>query len=50
MADRRLLADFDEDGRCWQIAPGSFEVAVGASAADLKLHGAADVAAARIAP
>lgn len=43
-ADPRLLADFDAAGHQWKIAGGAYHVAVGASSADFKLDGAADVA------
>jgi beta-glucosidase len=49
-ADPRLLADFDAAAHGWRIDAGRYRVALGASASDLRLRGAADVAAARLKP
>lgn len=49
-ADPRLLADWDESQHDWRIAGGNFTLAVGASAADLKLYGSAKLAARRLPP
>ena len=49
-ADPRLLASFDERAHGWKLAAGTYRVAVGASAEDLKLDGSARLAAARIKP
>ena len=35
--DPRLLATFDEAGESWRIAPGTYEVSLGESAADVRL-------------
>jgi beta-glucosidase len=48
--DPRLLADFDEAQHGWHVAPGRYQVAIGASAADLKLKGTADLKEERIKP
>ena len=42
-ADPRLLADFDTKSNRWKIAAGRYEAAVGRSAGDLVLKGAAQV-------
>jgi beta-glucosidase len=49
-ADPRLLADFDQVAHGWRIDGGRYQVALGASATDIKLRGSADVAAARLKP
>jgi len=49
-ADPRLLAEFDEKAHGWKLAAGTYKVAVGASAQDLKLDGSARLAALRIKP
>ncbi len=49
-ADPRLLADYDVAAHGWRIDAGRYQVALGASASDLKLRGGADVAAAKIKP
>jgi beta-glucosidase len=36
VVDPRLLATFDEAGHAWRIAPGSYSLMLGASAADLR--------------
>jgi len=42
-ADRRLLARFDGDAGQWRITAGSYSVAVGASATDLRLSADAEL-------
>jgi beta-glucosidase len=42
-ADRRVLARFDGDAGQWRITGGSYSVAVGASATDLRLSGDAEL-------
>lgn len=37
--DPRLLADWDEAGKCWRIRGGTYRLAVGRSAGDLVLNG-----------
>ena len=49
-ADPRLLAAFDETAHGWKLTAGTYRVAVGASAENLKLEGAAKLAAQRIKP
>lgn len=49
-ADRRLLADFDVKARKWRIDAGSYDVAVGASAANLDAKAAVKVKAASLKP
>jgi beta-glucosidase len=49
-ADPRLLADFDEAAHGWHVAAGKYQVAVGASAADLRLRGGATLNEERIKP
>ncbi|KQV57337.1 MULTISPECIES: beta-glucosidase [unclassified Caulobacter] len=49
-ADRRLLADFDVKARGWRIDAGTYEVAVGASAAALDAKAAVKVKAAKLKP
>jgi beta-glucosidase len=49
-ADPRLIADFDEKAHCWRIDAGRYQVALGESATDLKLRGAAQIAAAMLKP
>lgn len=46
-ADRRLLADYDQDTREWVIPGGTFTAAVGHSATELAPHHAVAVAADR---
>jgi beta-glucosidase len=49
-ADPRLLADFDEAAHDWRIDAGRYQVALGASAEDLKLRGAAELKSAKVKP
>ncbi|MFV3126614.1 beta-glucosidase [Niveispirillum sp. KHB5.9] len=42
-ADPRLLANFDEAGRQWRVAGGTYQVTVGASAESVTLSGQAKV-------
>lgn len=49
-ADPRLLADFDVAANTWSIPGGTVEIAVAASAEDLRLRAAVAVAARRLAP
>jgi len=49
-ADPRLLAHFDEKTHDWRLEGGTYRVAVGASAMDLKLDGSAKLAAKWIEP
>jgi len=49
-ADPRLLADFDEAAHDWRIDAGRYQVALGTSAEDLKLRGAAELKAAKVKP
>ncbi|MGR4865634.1 beta-glucosidase [Caulobacter sp. LARHSG274] len=49
-ADPRLLAAFDAAGRRWSVAGGDYQVAVGASSADLSLKGSARLKARSIKP
>jgi beta-glucosidase len=49
-ADPRLLADFDVAAPGWRVAAGRYAVALGASAGELKLQGAADVGARLLKP
>lgn len=49
-ADPRLLADFDTEAHGWRVAPGRYEVAVGACATDVALAGGAEMEAALLAP
>jgi beta-glucosidase len=49
-ADPRLLADFDEAAHDWRIDAGRYQVALGASAEDLKLRGAAELKPAKVKP
>jgi beta-glucosidase len=48
--DPRLLADFDEASHGWIITAGRYQIALGASATDLKQHGAAELSAVRLKP
>jgi beta-glucosidase len=45
--DPRLLSDWDERTRCWRMAPGSYRLTVGNSAADLPVSATLTVRAAR---
>ena len=49
-ADPRLLADFDEAAHGWRIDAGRYQVALGTSAQDLKLRGAAELKQAKVKP
>ena len=49
-ADLRLLASFDAKANRWNLTGGDYQVAVGASAADLALKGAAKVKARTLKP
>lgn len=49
-ADPRLLGGFDVAGKRWSVKAGDYQVAVGASSADLKLKGAARLKAQAIRP
>jgi len=49
-ADPRLLADYDVASHGWRIRPGVYRAAVGASSADLRLSGEADVVAQHLKP
>ena len=49
-ADPRLLAFFDEDQRYWKIAAGSYALALGASATDLRLKAHASVVSQTLPP
>jgi beta-glucosidase len=49
-ADPRLLADFDEAEHEWRIDAGRYQVALGTSATDLKLRGAAELKPAKVKP
>jgi beta-glucosidase len=49
-ADPRLLADYDEAAHGWRIDGGRYQVALGMSAQDLKLRGAADLKPAKVKP
>jgi beta-glucosidase len=49
-ADPRLLADFDEAAHDWRIDAGRYQVALGTSATDLKLHAAAELKSAKVKP
>jgi len=49
-ADPRLLADFDEAAHDWRIDAGRYQVALGTSAMDLKLRGAAELRPAKVKP
>jgi beta-glucosidase len=49
-ADPRLLADFDEAAHDWRIDAGRYQVALGTSAQDLKLHGTAELKPAKVKP
>ncbi len=49
-ADPRLLADFDEAAHDWRIDGGRYQVALGTSAMDLKLRGAAELKPAKVKP
>jgi beta-glucosidase len=49
-ADPRLLAGFDVAGHHWSLKAGDYQVAVGASSADLALKGVAKVKARTIKP
>lgn len=49
-ADPRLIGDFDETAHDWRVDAGRYQVALGESATDLKLRGAAQVTAARVKP
>jgi beta-glucosidase len=48
--DPRLLADFDEAAHGWRIDGGRYQVALGTSATDLKLRGAAELKPAKVKP
>jgi beta-glucosidase len=48
--DARLVADFDETAHNWHVAPGRYQVALGASATDLRLRAAAELNEGRIKP
>ena len=49
-ADPRLLAEFDEAGHNWRVAPGRYCIAVGTDANDMVLRGEATLSAASIKP
>jgi beta-glucosidase len=49
-ADPRLLAEFDEAGHNWRVAPGRYGIAVGTDANDMVLRGEATLSAASIKP
>ncbi len=49
-ADPRLLADFDEAAHGWHVLPGKYQIALGASAADLRMRGSAQLNEERIKP
>jgi beta-glucosidase len=49
-ADPRLLGGFDVAGKRWSLKAGEYQVAVGASSADLTLNGAAKIKARSIKP
>jgi beta-glucosidase len=49
-ADPRLIADFDEAAHDWRIDAGRYQVALGTSAEDLKLRGAAELKSAKVKP
>ena len=49
-ADPRLLATYDEAAHGWHVAGGAYAVSVGASAADLSLHGTVGLLDARLKP
>ncbi len=49
-ADPRLLSGFDAAGKRWSLKAGDYQVAVGASSADLALKGGAKLAAKTIKP
>jgi beta-glucosidase len=49
-ADPRLLGGFDVVGKRWSLKAGDYQVAVGASSADLALKGAAKIKARSIKP
>jgi beta-glucosidase len=49
-ADLRLLADFDATAHDWRIDAGRYQVALGTSAQDLKLRGAAELKPAKVKP
>jgi len=49
-ADPRLLSGFDVAGKRWSLKAGDYQVAVGASSADLALKGAAKIKARSIKP
>jgi beta-glucosidase len=49
-ADPRLLGGFDVAGKRWSLKAGDYQVAVGASSADLALKGAAKIKARSIKP
>jgi beta-glucosidase len=49
-ADPRLIADFDEAAHDWRIDGGRYQVALGTSAMDLKLRGAAELKPAKVKP
>jgi beta-glucosidase len=48
--DPRLVADFDAGKQRWRVAPGKYHVEVGASSADVKLAGDAEVQGAWLEP
>jgi len=43
VVDPRLLARFDDKANQWRIAEGTYQVALGKSAADLVLTGSAEL-------
>ena len=49
-ADPRLLADFDDAAHDWRIDAGRYQVALGTSAQELKLRGAAELKPAKVKP
>ena len=48
--DLRLLADFDPHANAWRIEAGDYSIAVGSSAEELVLRGAASMAASVLRP
>jgi beta-glucosidase len=48
--DSRLLADFDVGRQRWRVAPGKYEIEVGASSADVRLAGASQMSGAWLKP
>ena len=49
-ADPRLLAAYDEAAHGWRLAAGAYGIGVGASSAELPLHGSARLLDARLKP